>query len=153
MQRADRAGLRLNALRPRARLDALCRRQADALRRLAAAWQRRIERERARVRHADAVLRAAHPQRRIARLRERLAALSPRPQGAIVRRLGNETLRLRGLARSLETVSPLATVARGYTILRHPDGRVVRSVLDASPGDRLDARLADGTLPVRVIEP
>jgi exodeoxyribonuclease VII large subunit len=152
MQRADRAALRLNALRPRARLDALCRRQADALRRLASAWQRRLERERARVRHADAVLRAAHPQRRIARLRERLAAVSSRPQAAIVRRLGNETLRLRGLARSLETVSPLATVARGYTILRHPDGRVVRSVLDAAPGDRLDARLVDGTLPLKVID-
>jgi exodeoxyribonuclease VII large subunit len=150
MQRADRAALRLNALRPRARLDALCRRQSDALRRLAAAWQRRLERERARVRHADAVLRAAHPQRRISRLRERLAAVSSRPQAAIVRRLGNETLRLRGLARSLETVSPLATVARGYTILRHPDGRVVRSVLDAVPGDRLEARLADGTLPLKV---
>ena len=150
MQRADRAALRLNALRPRARLDALCRRQADALRRLAAAWQRRLERERARVRHADAVLRAAHPQHRIARLRERLAAVSSRPQAAIVRRLGNETLRLRGLARSLETVSPLATVARGYTILRHPDGRVVRSVLDAAPGDRLEARLVDGTLPLKV---
>ncbi|HEY8973580.1 MAG TPA: exodeoxyribonuclease VII large subunit [Burkholderiaceae bacterium] len=153
MQRADRAALRLNALRPRARLDALCKRQADALRRLSAAWQRRIDRERARVRHADAVLRAAHPQRRIARLRERLAAVSSRPQAAVVRRLGNETLRLRGLARSLEAVSPLATVARGYAILRHPDGRVVRSVLDAAPGDRLDARLADGQLPLRVIDP
>ncbi|WP_457095817.1 exodeoxyribonuclease VII large subunit [Lysobacter sp. P5_B9] len=152
MQRADRAALRLNALRPRARLDALSRRQEEALRRLAAAWQRRLERERARVRHADAVLRAAHPQRRIVRLRERLAAVSSRPQAAIVRRLGNEMLRLRGLARSLEAVSPLATVARGYTILRHPDGRVVRSVLDAAPGDRLDARLADGTLPLQVVK-
>lgn len=152
MQRADRAALRLNALRPRARLDALCRRQADALRRLAAAWQRRLERERARVRHANAVMRAAHPQRRIARLCERLAAVSSRPQAAIARRLGNETLRLRGLARSLEAVSPLATVARGYSILHHPDGRVVRSVLDAAPGDRLDARLFDGTLPLKVID-
>jgi exodeoxyribonuclease VII large subunit len=152
MQRADRAVLRLNALRPRARLDALCRRQEEALRRLASAWQRRLERERARVRHADAVLRAAHPQRRIVRLRERLAAVSSRPQATIVRRLGNEMLRLRGLARSLEAVSPLATVARGYTILRHPDGRVVRSVLDAAPGDRLDARLADGTLPLQVVK-
>ena len=152
MQRADRAALRLNALRPRARLDALCRRQEEALRRLASAWQRRLERERARVRHADAVLRAAHPQRRIVRLRERLAAVSSRPQATIVRRLGNEMLRLRGLARSLEAVSPLATVARGYTILRHPDGRVVRSVLDAAPGDRLDARLADGTLPLQVVK-
>ncbi|HEV8695767.1 MAG TPA: exodeoxyribonuclease VII large subunit [Lysobacter sp.] len=152
MQRADRAALRLNALQPRARLDALCRRQAEALRRVTAAWQQRLERERARVRHAGAVLRAAHPQRRIARLRERLAALSSRPQAAIARRLSNDALLLRGLARSLEAVSPLATVARGYAILQHDDGRVVRSVLDAAPGDRLDARLADGVLPVRVIE-
>ncbi len=152
MQRADRAALRLNALRPLARLDALCRRQADAMRRLASAWQRRLERERARVRHAEAVLRASHPGRRIARLRERMAAVSSRPQAAIVRRIGNDALRLRGLARSLEAVSPLATVARGYAILQHPDGRVVRSVLDAAPGDHVEARLGDGTLPLQVVE-
>ncbi|QNP40982.1 exodeoxyribonuclease VII large subunit [Lysobacter solisilvae (ex Woo and Kim 2020)] len=153
MQRADRAALRLNALRPRARLDALHRRQEDALRRLAVAWQRRLDRERARMRHASAVLRAAHPRRRIAGYRERLLGLSSRPQGAIVRRLNQETLRLRGIARSLEAVSPLATVARGYAILRHPDGRIVRSVLDAAPGERLDARLGDGELPLRVVDP
>jgi exodeoxyribonuclease VII large subunit len=152
MQRTDRAALRLNALRPRARLDALCRRQAEALRRLAAAWRQRLDRERARVRHADAVLRAAHPQRRIARLRERLAALSSRPQAAIARRLSNQTLGLRGLARSLEAVSPLATVARGYAILQRDDGRIVRSVLDTAPGDHLDARLVDGQLRVQVIK-
>ena len=150
MQRADRAALRLNAQRPRARLDLLCRRQAEALRRLAAAWRQRLERDRARVRHADAVLRAAHPQRRIARLRERLAPMALRPQAAIARRLGNQAVHLRGLARALETVSPLATVARGYAILQHADGRVVRVVRDAAPGDLLDARLGDGQLQVEV---
>ncbi|MGH8084827.1 MAG: exodeoxyribonuclease VII large subunit [Lysobacter sp.] len=150
MQRADRAALRLNALRPRARLDLLHRRQTEAVRRLAAAWQQRIDRERAHLRHADAVLRAAHPQRRIARLRERLASLSNRPQACIARRLGSDALRLRALARSLEAVSPLATVARGYAILQHDDGRIVRSVLDAAPGDRLDARLGDGNLRLKV---
>ena len=101
MQRADRAGLRLEAQRPRARLDLLCRRQADSLRRLGAAWQRRLEREQSR---------------------------------------------LRGLARSLETVSPLATVARGYALLQHEDGRLIRSTAQADVGDRVEARLADGTL-------
>ena len=101
MQRADRAGLRLDAQRPRARLDLLCRRQADSLRRLGAAWQRRLEREQSR---------------------------------------------LRGLARSLETVSPLATVARGYALLQHEDGRLIRSTAQADVGDRVEARLADGTL-------
>lgn len=150
MQRADRAALRLNALRPQARLDALRRRQEDALRRLRLSARQRLERERARLRHADATLRATHPARRIARLRERLVALALRPQAAIVRHLGHQALRLRGLARSLEAVSPLATVARGYAILQHEDGRVVRSVLDAVPGDRLAARLQDGRLRVRV---
>jgi exodeoxyribonuclease VII large subunit len=150
MQRADRAALRLQALRPQARLQMLQRRQQDVLRRLNAAWKRRVEVDRATLRHADAVLRAAHPRRRLLRLRERLAALSMRPHAAIGRRLAADGLRLRGLARSLHTVSPLATVARGYAILQQPDGRVVRSVLDAAPGDLLDARLADGTLNVRV---
>ncbi|MDQ3289603.1 MAG: exodeoxyribonuclease VII large subunit [Pseudomonadota bacterium] len=152
MQRADRAALRLNSLQPKARVEALCRRQAEALRRLSAAWRQRMDREHARLRHSDAVLRAAHPQRRIARLRERMAALSTRPQSAIARRLGQQAVQLRGLARSLEAVSPLATVARGYAIVQHPDGRIVRSVLDAVPGDRVEAILTDGRLPLRVVD-
>jgi exodeoxyribonuclease VII large subunit len=150
MQRADRAALRLHALRPQARLQLLRRRQEDGLRRLTAAWQQRIAADRARLRHADAVLRAAHPHRRLSRLRERLAAVASRPQAAIGRRLANDAMRLRGLARSLQAVSPLATVARGYAILQQPDGRVVRSVADAATGDVLDARLGDGSLRVRV---
>ena len=59
-------------------------------------------------------------------------------------------MRLRGLARSLETVSPLATVARGYAIVQHEDGRIVRGVSDAAVEDALDVRLADGRLRVRV---
>ncbi len=150
IQRADRASLRLHGLRPQARLQLLRQRQAEGLRRLAAAWQRRLDRERSRLRHSDAVLRAAHPTRRLARLHDRLALLGPRPHIAIARRLRDDALRLRALARSLHTISPLATVARGYAILQHDDGRVVRSVLDAAPGDALDARLGDGSLRVRV---
>ncbi len=119
-QAADRAALRLNALRPQARLQLLARRQDEALRRLHAAWRNRAERERARLRHADAVLRAAHPRRRLLQLRERLAAARTATAGAASRgACGHEALRLRGLARSLEAVSPLATVARGYSIIRH----------------------------------
>jgi exodeoxyribonuclease VII large subunit len=105
MQRADRAALRLQALRPRARLELLARRQGDAVRRLRSAMQRRLEQRQAR---------------------------------------------LQGLARSLSAISPLATVARGYSILQHPDGRVVRSVGDVASGDPLDARVSDGQIRVTV---
>lgn len=150
MQRADRAALRLHALRPQARLQLLCQRQQEALRRLHAAWQRRQDRDRARLRHAEAVLRAMQPRRRLAQLRQRMVSLPLRAQVALGRRLQHDAMHLRGLARSLHAVSPLATVARGYAILLRPDGRIVRSVGDAAPGDALDARLADGQLHVRV---
>ncbi|TKR32970.1 exodeoxyribonuclease VII large subunit [Luteimonas gilva] len=149
-QRADRAALRLNALRPQARLQMLHRREADARRRLDAIWRVQLEQRRARLRRIETVLRAADPKRRLATLRARLAALALRPQAGIARRLRQQALHLRGLARSLEAVSPLATVARGYAILQREDGRIVRSVGDAVIGDKLDARLSDGRLRLRV---
>lgn len=151
MQRADRASLRLQALRPQARLQALCQRQQQAQRRLQAAWREQLERRHARLRHAAAVLRATQPQRRLAVLHERLLALGPRPQAAVVRQMQREALKLRGLARSLEAVSPLATVARGYAVLSKPDGVVIRSVAQVEAGDRLRARLADGGLNLEVL--
>ena len=149
-QRTDRAALRLQALQPQARLDALRRRQADALRRLHAAWAQADHRRRAQLRHAAAVLHASRPQRRLSLLRDRLQSLAPRPQSATVRGLQRRALQLQGLARSLEAVSPLATVARGYSILQHDDGRIVRSTNDAQAGEALNARLRDGVLRVRV---
>ena len=150
MQRTDRAALRLQVVAPQARLHALGERQQQALRRLHAAWQMREAAAQARLRHAGAVLRATRPERRLAQLRERLDRLAPRMQAAVARRLQADALRLRGVARSLEAVSPLATVARGYAILRHGDGRVVRGTGDVAAGDRLSARVADGELRLRV---
>ncbi|MFT4198968.1 MAG: exodeoxyribonuclease VII large subunit, partial [Pseudoxanthomonas sp.] len=50
MQRADRAGLRLQAQGPQARLESMRRRQVEALRRLDAAWERDAGRRAARLR-------------------------------------------------------------------------------------------------------
>ena len=150
MQRADRAFLRLQALRPQARLQALAQRARQAQARLANAMQRRLERERAALRHADAILRASHPRRRLQQARARLDALRDRPQALLAQRLQREALHLRGLARSLHAISPLATVARGYSILQQADGHIVRSIADAARGDALDARLHDGRLRLRV---
>jgi len=146
MQRADRAFLRLQAQRPQARLDALVQRARQAQARLANAMQRHLERERAALRHADAILRATHPQRRLQQARMRLGALRSRPQALLAQRLQQEALHLRGLARSLHAISPLATVARGYSILSRDDGTLVRSVAQTGSGDALRARLSDGEI-------
>ncbi|MNV56926.1 Exodeoxyribonuclease 7 large subunit [compost metagenome] len=154
MQRADRALLRLNAQSPQSRLQLLQRRQQDVARRLHAAWSTQHQGRLAHLRHAAAVLRSGHPQRRLDALRERLQRLQPRADSAIGRQLQRDALRLRALARSMEAVSPLATVARGYAILtREDDGSLVRSPLQVRPGDTLKARVQDGVIDVTVNEP
>ena len=154
MQRADRALLRLNAQSPQSRLQLLQRRQQDVARRLHAAWSTQHQGRLAQLRHAAAVLRSGHPQRRLDALRERLQRLQPRADSAIGRQLQRDALRLRALARSMEAVSPLATVARGYAILtREDDGSLVRSPLQVRPGDTLKARVQDGVIDVTVNEP
>lgn len=149
-QRADRAVLRLNAQRPEARLQAHARRRDEALRRLHSALRQRLQAHAASLRHARAVLQATRPQRRLQQLRQQLADAHPRLQAAIARRLQRDALQLRGLARSLEAVSPLATIARGYSILQRDDGRVVRGTRDVAPGDPVAARVVDGRLRLRV---
>ncbi len=152
MQRADRAALRLQSRSPQARLALLKQRQQVALARLHGCWQRQQQQRQSRLAHGNAVLRATQPGRRLALLAERLATLAPRAQAAMARQLQRDALQLRGLARSLEAVSPLATVARGYSILtRADDGALVRSTAQVEAGDTLHARVGDGTVDVQVI--
>ena len=152
MQRADRAFLRLQALRPQAQLAALAQRAQQLQLRLQSAITRQLEVRAATLRHANAVLKAKHPQQRISYLRERLLQLQQRPQALIAQRLQRDALHLRGLARSLHAISPLATVARGYSILQHADGRVLHRVADAQVGDCVQARLRDGQLQLQVLQ-
>jgi exodeoxyribonuclease VII large subunit len=54
---------------------------------------------------------------------------------------------LQGSVAQLHSLSPLAILSRGYSILsRVPDGSVVKRAQDVRTGDELSARLADGQL-------
>jgi len=56
--------------------------------------------------------------------------------------------------RQLAALSPLAVLDRGYAMVRHGDA-IVREASQVSVGDRLQLRLAAGTLAVTVedVEP
>ena len=56
------------------------------------------------------------------------------------------------LAASLDALSPLKTLQRGYAIASDASGRVLRSAADASPGDKITVALRDGALDCRVEE-
>lgn len=54
--------------------------------------------------------------------------------------------RLDQAARSLEALSPLAILGRGYAIAERADGRVLRTIQDVAAGDAVLVRLADGRI-------
>ena len=57
-----------------------------------------------------------------------------------------------GYAASLDALSPLKVLARGYAVPGGEDGRVLRSVNDAEVGERIRLTLSDGELACRVEE-
>ena len=149
-QRLDRAMLRLQSREPGARLQTLRQRQQQAWWRLRQAMVSRLQTRTGRLRDAAGLLRLHDPQRQLQRLRDRLQHLHARSRWLVTQRLQTDTQRLRGSVRALASVSPLATLARGYAIVQHPDGSVLRSSQAVSPGDALQALLHDGRLHMRV---
>lgn len=149
-QRADRSWLRLLALRPQARLVAWQQRIQHGRQLLEATLWQRLQLDNANLHSLALRLQAAHPRLRIGRLRERLGSMAGRPRTLVAQRLQHDALQLMGLVRSLDAISPLRTVARGYSILQREDGRIVRSTADVTTGDRLHARLGDGLLQLQV---
>lgn len=60
--------------------------------------------------------------------------------------------RLRGLEMQLRALGPADILGRGYAIVRKaPDGPVVASAAEASPGDLLDLTLADGHIEAETV--
>ncbi len=56
------------------------------------------------------------------------------------------------LAAALDAMSPLKVLGRGYAIARDESGRVLTGAEQTEPGDKLDLRLANGSLVCRVEE-
>jgi len=137
-------------------LDRLRRRQqhAEALqRRLAAAIERRLAAARGRLDPLVLRVRGASPQGELARRRLIVDALGRRLDEAVARILDTHGERLARAMQGLEARSPLATLTRGFAILRRiPTGQVVTDASRLVPGDRVDARLARGSLVLNVVE-
>lgn len=58
---------------------------------------------------------------------------------------------LQSAARGLDLIGPHGVLRRGYSMTLRPDGQVVRSTTDVSPGQTVTTRLADGAFDSRVL--
>ena len=86
-------------------------------------------------------------------MRENSRSLSRRLSRALETLLLQRGQRLGSASASLQALSPLATLGRGYSITRRLPGREI--VMDAGmlkPGEELETLLAEGSLVSRVKE-
>ncbi len=150
MQRLDRVFLQLQAQRPQTRLAVSAQRLSQHQQRLTLAMQHQLQQQQWRLRRFTTQPQVLITQR-LQQATQRLRRFATQPQALIAQRLQQETQHLRGLARSLHAISPLATVARGYSILQDTEGHVVRSVQHLKADTHLQARLHDGIADVRVL--
>lgn len=87
------------------------------------------------------------PTAMLERSRTRLAGLNQRLSTAVHGAVADVSHRLELAMRGLHSVSPLATLERGYAIVEEATtGKVLLSPSDVSPGDDIRARLAHGEL-------
>ena len=64
--------------------------------------------------------------------------------------LSRSQRRIAGLAASLDALSPLKVLGRGYSIARKEDGTLLSSITQVEPDARFRLRLTDGEVPCRV---
>ncbi len=151
-QRLDHNFVRLQTLRPQARLQQGHERLQRLYQQLGAGNARNRARNGMRLQAVRLRLSLAHPARRVAQNQQIASTLATRLGAAAVRRIEVHARHLAQLARTLNAVSPLATLDRGYAILIDGEhGNVIRSVTQASNSNAITARLHDGELMLRKI--
>lgn len=100
---------------------------------------------------ATRALRSRSPATYLELLRQRYAGLPERLTQAWIQTARHRSERLVAASRQLNAVSPLATLQRGYAVLRRPaTGEVLGSVTQVTPGLQLEALLPDGRLELTV---
>jgi exodeoxyribonuclease VII large subunit len=95
----------------------------------------------------------ASPLARVRDAAARHAALLLRLRAAGLEYVRRARERLLPLVRTLNAVSPLATLERGYAIVSAENGAILRNAADAAPGTVIEARLAKGVIRAKVEKP
>jgi exodeoxyribonuclease VII large subunit len=121
------------------RLDELVYRLENAERRVLEQHRRRWETAAAAVRHYDV-------RQRLAAMHEQLANRSAALAAAFRTVLLQRRSRLERLAGSLEALSPLAILERGYALVFDASGKLIKDADAVRAGDDISARVAKGEI-------
>ena len=136
----------------RARLHEMVTSVDDAAHRLETLTMRQTQRARRRTDAISCRLSPARLAARVSAAKIRFNTLMVARDGAATSRLDDARARLAVAAASLDALSPLAVLKRGYAMAEDERGRLLRDSREVAPGDPVHLRLAAGVLRCRVEE-
>jgi exodeoxyribonuclease VII large subunit len=127
------------------RLDELAFRLASSFRGGLRDYQRRLEIAAARVRHFDF-------RRSLAAARVQLGSETDALVRAMEMRTAGYRAQLNQISGRLEALSPVRILDRGYALVFDSEGKLVKDAAQLSPGQEINARLAQGRLTAQIIK-
>jgi exodeoxyribonuclease VII large subunit len=149
--RFEAASLRLKLAHPGLRLAQQRQRLDDLEQRLNGAMRGALHSDRTRITEMFTRLVHQSPAHSVREYRLRHGALASRLQHAVKECVSRAEHRLGLAIRTLNTVSPLATLGRGFALVKRvSDGKLITDADAVAVGDEIEARLANGTLKARV---
>lgn len=116
--------------------------------RLEKSTQSVLEHKEKRISIAQSRLASSSPIKRISELSQRVKELENRLDKSIVNHVDRLKFRFQNLATTLDAVSPLATLKRGYTIVKDESGEVLQTLKKAEQHKNLNILFSDGSLNV-----
>ncbi|MCF6237058.1 MAG: exodeoxyribonuclease VII large subunit [Gammaproteobacteria bacterium] len=144
---------RLVQRHPGQQLMAHAQRVDELEQRLQKAMQRFLQKQESQLEKQSVALKHQVPTLKLNQYGQTLDSLEGRLNGVMQQILNKPREKLRELSRALDAVSPLATLDRGYSIVRSlPQRRVVRIESDVKPGDKIEAQMAFTSLVCTVDE-
>lgn len=143
---------RLQQAHPGSRMAQQAQRFDELEQRLVACVRRGLQRRHEELQRAAARLMRAHAGVHVARVRAHVDELELRLIDAWRHQHQRQVHRLALASRALDSVSPLAVLARGYAMVTTGDGEVVRRASELEAGQLVHARVADGTFQARVVK-
>ena len=144
---------RLQRTHPGVRLQHSAQRLDELEQRLRKALRAQVQHQNIRLSSAFTSLMRATPAQRVAALTARSAELRIRLQHALQRCMQSSVHRLNLAQQRLDSVSPLATLARGFAVVTRVDGSVITDATSVEMGDEIVAQLHHGALRARVTGP
>lgn len=146
MQQLDLLARRLQ--HPGERLALQRERLSSLAQRLRTAPRRQLETRHLRL--EQLALRLSHRRPSITPLTTRLDTLKARLSYALPRRLGVQQQALATLAARLAARDPQAPLLRGYALVTHADGTLLRRAAESSEGEEITVRFAEDALKAKV---